>query len=98
RSGVPSTQLTLAMLQHAARQVLGSEVALSEAQFQQALDPAHFVQVRSGLGGVAPAATAALLDSAQAGIDDSTTWHAAALARLAVANERRGAATAAYAQ
>ena len=98
RSGVPSTQLTLAMLQRAAQQVLGSEVALSEAQFRQALDPAHFVQVRSGPGGVAPAATAALLDSAQAGIDDNTAWLAAAYARLAAASEHRGAATAAYAQ
>jgi len=94
KRGIPSTQLTPAMLQASARQVLGTEVALSEAQFRQALDPTHFVQVRSGLGGVAPSATAALLDDAQAGIDESAGGLAAAHARLAAAAERRAAAVA----
>ena len=94
KSGVPSTQLTLAMLQAAARTVLGHDVPLDEAQFRQALDPSHFVAVRSGLGGVAPSATAAILDDEQNRIDDGAAWLTAAQARLASASERRAAATA----
>ena len=39
------------------------------AQFAQALDPAHFVAVRAGVGGVAPAATAAVLDTLATGLE-----------------------------
>ena len=94
RNGVPSTQLTLAMLQRAAQQVLGNDVTLSDAQFRQALDPANFVAVRNGQGGVAPSATAALLDAAQGGIDEGIAWLAAAQAQLVAAAERRAAAMA----
>ncbi len=67
QANVPSSQLTLDLLQTSARQVLGHELPLDETQFAQALDPAHFVAVRAGIGGVAPAATAAVLDSLQDG-------------------------------
>lgn len=67
--GIPRSQLTLDRLQVAARQVLGRELLFDEAQFQQALDPTHFVAVRTGEGGVAPGATAAVLDVLQIGLD-----------------------------
>ncbi len=62
QAGRPSTALTLADLQVSAKQVLGKPLALTEKQFRQALDVDHFVAVRTGLGGVAPQATAAVLD------------------------------------
>lgn len=62
KMGIPSSQLTLDLLQTSACQVLGHELAFTEAQFVQALDPEYFVTVRAGVGGVAPAATAAVLD------------------------------------
>ncbi len=89
KTGIPSMQLTFAMLQSAAQTVLGHDVPLDETQFQQALDPAHFVQIRAGLGGVAPVATAAVLDDVQAQIDGDATWLALAQARLAAAAEHR---------
>ena len=69
RTGIPSSQLTLDLLQASARQVLGRELAFGEAQFRQALDPVHFTAVRTGEGGVAPSATAAVLDVLQTGLD-----------------------------
>jgi argininosuccinate lyase len=68
-AGIPSSQLTLDRLQASARQVLGRELAFDEAQFEQALDPAHFVAVRTGTGGVAAVATAAVLETLDYGLE-----------------------------
>ncbi|HQY91054.1 argininosuccinate lyase [Caldilinea sp.] len=92
KAGVPSSRLTLAMLQTSAHEVLGHALDLSAAQFQQALDPEHFVQVRSGPGGVAPAATAVVLDDLQQALDTGAAWLAAAQTRLATAAARRAGA------
>ncbi|HHY58905.1 MAG TPA: argininosuccinate lyase [Chloroflexi bacterium] len=69
QDGISSSQLTLDRLQAAARQVLGRELLFTEAQFRQALDPVHFVAVRTGEGGVAPGATAVVLTALQNGLD-----------------------------
>jgi len=69
QAGIPSSQLACDQLQTAARQVLGHELPIDAAQFQQALEPAHFIAVRTGEGGVAPSATTAVLDVLQAGWD-----------------------------
>jgi argininosuccinate lyase len=69
QAGISSSHLTCDRLQTAARQVLGHELAFDAAQFKQALDPLHFVAVRTGEGGVAPNATAAVLDALLAGLD-----------------------------
>lgn len=94
KAGIPSSQLTLDLLQIAARQVLGRELAFTAAQFQQALDPAHFVAVRTGEGGVAPSATAAVLDALQVGLDADAQHLAAQHARCARAAELRRTAVA----
>jgi argininosuccinate lyase len=60
--GTASSEWSVEKLQVAARQVLGRERALTAEQLDQAVDPMRFVAVRSGLGGAAPQATAALLD------------------------------------
>jgi argininosuccinate lyase len=69
KAGISSSHLTLDQLQASARRVLGRELPFNEAQFMQALDPAHFVAVRVGAGGVAAVATAAVLDTQGAGLD-----------------------------
>jgi argininosuccinate lyase len=98
KAGIPSSQVTLDLLQVAARQVLGRELAFTEAQFTQALDPAHFVAVRAGEGGVAPGATAAVLDALQAELDADAQHlggqhthaaHGEELRRAAVADNAR---------
>jgi argininosuccinate lyase len=82
KAGIPSSQLPLALLQSSARRVLGHELAISATQFGRALDPEHFVAVRSGIGGVAPVATAAALDGLQAALDADGAWLTNAQARL----------------
>lgn len=92
KAGIPGSQLTLDLLQAAARQVLGRELAFTEAQFRQALDPAHFIAIRTGEGGVAPAATSALLDGLQNEHDRSADECAKARMRLAKADALRAEA------
>jgi argininosuccinate lyase len=89
KAGVPSTQLTLAMLQNAAKRVLGRTLSFDERQFARALDPAHFVAIRTGEGGVAPAATAALLEMLHTEQGRADEVCAAARVRLAEADSAR---------
>ena len=51
------------MLQAAVDQVLDRPLDFNAEQFAQALDSDHFVAVRTVVGGVAPAATAASMNS-----------------------------------
>ncbi len=88
--GIPSTELTLARLQAAAQAAMGRELEFSEEQFRLALDAQHFVDVRNGIGGVAPAATSAVLESAGAALEADNHWLAAAQKRLASAEDMRG--------
>ena len=90
--GIPSTALTLARLQSAAQAAIGRSIAFSEEQFALALDAQHFIKVRAGLGGVAPAATAAVLDDLALTLHADAGWQQAAQARLAAAETMRAAA------
>ncbi|GIK71845.1 MAG: argininosuccinate lyase [Chloroflexota bacterium] len=92
KAGVPSSRLTLDMLQNAAQSILGRTLPFEEVQFARALDPAHFVTIRTGEGGVAPAATGALLDELEVKQRRATEECAAARARLAQADSWRAAA------
>ena len=94
KAGVPSTQLTLDMLQTAAQRVLGRTLPFSAGQLSQALDPAHFVAIRAGEGGVAPSATALLLGPLQRDLDRADGECAAARVRLVEADTLRTAAIA----
>ncbi len=96
KAGIPSSQLTIDLLQTSAHQVLGRDLAFDEAQFRQALDPAHFVAIRSGEGGVAPTATAVLLDRLQQEHAHAAGECVAARARLAEADAQRVATVASY--
>ena len=97
-AGIPAEELTPAMLQDAARGVIGREVALTDAQFAAALDPAAFVAVRTVEGGVAPQATGAVLATLTAQLETADrAWLADATARLAAADDARRAAVAVFA-
>ena len=87
--GIGSDRLTLGRLQSAAAQVLGRELAFDEAQFRRALDAQHFIEVRSGPGGVAPSSTAALLDDCATVVQQDGAWLDACHARLAAAAASR---------
>ncbi len=87
--------LTLEAVQTAAQAVLGRPLHLSQAQFQRAVDPAHFVAARQGLGGAAPEATRALLAQQAAEIRTDQEDLAGRHNRLAAAEDTRRAAIAA---
>jgi argininosuccinate lyase len=94
KTGASSSQLTLDLLQASARQVLGHDLAFDEAQFAQALDPAHFVAVRATLGGVAAEATAAVLRGQADEIEADRQALAATITRQSEATAARNAAVA----
>ncbi|MCB0085123.1 MAG: hypothetical protein KDE47_29485, partial [Caldilineaceae bacterium] len=56
---------------------------LTSEQLAQALDPRRFIEMRVGLGGVSPQATARLLQNQFAQLAQDETWHQQAQARLA---------------
>jgi argininosuccinate lyase len=89
RDGIPSDQLTVARLQAAAQAVLGHDLAFTAEQFQRSIDPQHFVDIRRGLGGVAAAATAAVLEACAAQLTVDEGVFAATAARLAEADAAR---------
>jgi argininosuccinate lyase len=92
--GIASTALTLKRLQDAAQAALGRTLDFSQAQFDQALDAEHFVAVRNGVGGVAPAATSAVLDTCAAALEADGAWLESAQKRLAAADAMRNEAAA----
>ena len=87
-----ANQLTIDMLQAAAQQVLERNIDFTAAQMVQALDPVHFVNVRAGFGGVAPTATAALLDELDVASQRDAEWLQAAQGRLNDADNARATA------
>ncbi|MCB0130474.1 MAG: hypothetical protein KDD78_06485, partial [Caldilineaceae bacterium] len=76
-------------LQAAARLVVGRELPFNAAQLARALDPDHFIALRTVAGGVAPAATASLLDHLGAQLTADQAWLVAAQARLIAADDER---------
>ena len=67
---VPADGLTVEMLHKAAKKELGQPLNFSAEQFEQALDPEHFISVRTVEGGVAPEATSAVLDGLTRDLND----------------------------
>lgn len=51
QQGIGAQQISLAMVNEAAQAVLGRELKLTETQLAQALDPVHFVNIRTLPGG-----------------------------------------------
>ena len=84
--------LSLDMLQSAAVDVLGRELDYSTEQMQVALDPQHFVDIRTLPGGVAPRATGALLDTLGERLAVDEEWLFAARGRIEQAADARHAA------
>jgi argininosuccinate lyase len=87
--GVTYDRIDIERLQSAARTVLGQEVDIDAATLQRALDTEHFVDVRSGLGGVAAQSTAALLEDASASIASDELWLHEQISALANAETLR---------
>lgn len=93
-TGLQASDVTLDMLQEAARSVLGRDLPLSGEQLADALDPERFIAVRTLPGGVAPASTATVLDAQAEALAAGDGWLRAAQARLEAAAARAAAAAA----
>jgi argininosuccinate lyase len=86
----PVEGITLDVVQQAAERTLGRRLDLTADQVTQALDPQHFVNVRSGPGGVAPQATSAVLGTLERRMDEDDIWLERAQQRLDQADAIRG--------
>ena len=81
------------MLQTAANEVLGHELDFTAEQMAQALDPEHFVAIRTVVGGVAPSATAELIDVLERDlVTYDQPWATDTETRLATADAKRAKA------
>ncbi len=79
-------ELSYELLQTAAREVLGTPLALTPEDVQGALDPEQFVRVRTILGGPAPAETRRALETERERERADQTWYAEQTATLARAD------------
>ncbi len=61
--GLTPNDITADLLIELAQDILAQPLAVTETMIRQALDPVAFVEARTTLGGSAPAATGALLDT-----------------------------------
>ena len=78
--------LTSDLLAKIAQDKMGHAIDLSDTALRQALDPAEFVNRRSGYGGAAPSATAAILNGIEAQIANDQELYDRARGRLELAN------------
>ncbi len=81
-------QVVSADVDRAARAVLGRPLGLPDEVIREALDPEHFVAVRTVPGGPAPAAVAAVLGEQSARLAADEAWRMEQLLRLSGARER----------
>jgi argininosuccinate lyase len=76
-------------------ELLGRPLPCSDEEIETVLSPRHFVEVRTTLGGPAPAETSRALDLARQALEADRTWLAGARGALAEADGRRQARMAA---
>lgn len=69
--------ITYDLLQAAAQEATGGRLGLTPDDVRDALDPEHFVRIRSVLGGPAPEETRRALAAERAREADDEAWHAA---------------------
>jgi argininosuccinate lyase len=75
--GLEPGDVTAALLDEATEAVIGRPLGLPEETVRQALDPFHFVQVRTRPGGPAPATMRVWLDKAGSVLTSDRDWLAA---------------------
>ncbi len=76
------SQITSQILADISANVIGARIELPDAVIQRALDPAAFVQARSGPGGSSPEATRAVLDQQAQQLEADRQWMAARTQQL----------------
>ncbi|GIP39293.1 argininosuccinate lyase [Paenibacillus sp. J31TS4] len=83
--GRAASEITLDLVNEAAQAVIGRKLALSEEQLRLALDPEHFVAIRTLPGGPAPAEIRRTIEKRRASQRSEEEWLAAARSQTASA-------------
>lgn len=86
--GIEPEDVTLALVDQAARETVGGPSGLTEEQVRQALDPQGFVAAHTVLGGPAPEPMAAALRRARQTAGSDNDWVRSARDKLSAAHER----------
>lgn len=87
-AGVTADQTTGEMLDQAAQELLGEPVGFSTEQVRQYLDPVHFVNVHTSVGGVAPKVVRGAARRAHTRLETARRRRAARVKQLADAANR----------
>lgn len=69
-----TADITTDLLNKVSQEILGRPLQLDSDLLAQALDPVAFVEIRAVLGGTAPTATGALLNTQAAQLQEDQTW------------------------
>lgn len=85
---VPATQARAEMLEHAAEDVTGERLGLTDSCLRELLDPAHFVEVTDSKGGVAPREMARMVADREGKLQAARTRHLARIEKLEQAQAR----------
>jgi len=67
--------ITLEMINEESQRILGRDVTLDQAQLEQALDPVHFVQLRSLTGGPNPQEIRRMANDRRQKLKDIQAWY-----------------------
>jgi argininosuccinate lyase len=78
-----------AVLAQVSHEILGTPLHYSDSEIEQIISPRHFVEVRSTLGGPAPAETSRAIDEARVALDVDRRWLTSTRDGLAAADARR---------
>jgi argininosuccinate lyase len=76
--GLRADQVTLALVNEAAGEIIGRNLLLDEETLKKSLDPVHFVAIRSLPGGPSPSEITRVIRLRQAQLADSRQWLQAA--------------------
>jgi len=87
-SGLSAEKMTAAHVDQTAQVVLGHSLALPDELVQQALDPRHFVAIRTIPGGPAPTAVVAILERQAVQLANDEAWRKERQERLLQAHAR----------
>jgi argininosuccinate lyase len=78
RQGLRADQISLDLVNQAAETVIGGKLKLTAEELRQALDPVHFVAIRSLPGGPSPTEMRRMIEERKRQLQAEATWHSQA--------------------
>lgn len=74
QSGLAANQISLELVNRAAKDLLGKELLITEEELRQALDPVHFVRIRSLPGGPNPDESRRGIAARRSSLQEEAAW------------------------